>query len=414
MAPADALPPTGVRRQIHRVGVIGGGATGAAIAVEFAIHKRHVVVCNRTDKSSAAAEARVAQALRLLVESGLISSIDRIAALDRIQHTTALADAVTNSDYIVEATPEDLAVKRQIFHAIDTLAAPDVLIASNTTGLPITAIASDCAHPHRTLTVHSYLPSYLIPLVDIVAGDHTALEAVDVARKLMTDLGKSPVVFTKDTLGTPGARLQAALIAEGFRIVADGLATPETVDQVITMGIGRRFGVSGVFDRLDIAGLDTVAAVFQQQQRPLPPVLAEKVATGELGAKTGKGFYRWRAEDITNFDHRETRHLAGHLHRDRSPGTAVRQPAASEVLFDPRLLDPFLAAALAEYQGCTPEQPPSCFAVLVGRWHEGSIRVEQAHFGANVRASDPSATAEFSDAVVPCFGDAYANPCRGF
>jgi 3-hydroxyacyl-CoA dehydrogenase len=409
---------TAVRSVIRRVAVIGGGAIGTGIAVEFALHGRQVSIYNRSTESADRAHARVGELLTPLVEVGLATGEQVRDALTRVNTTTSLDTAAAGADYVIEAVPEDPALKRQVLAALDAIIEPDVVLASATTALPVTELTADCHHRHRVLATHYSLPAHLIPVVAVVPGEHTSSEAIKVVNTLLTELGKSPVVFDEDRPGTVGPRLQTALVGEALRLVSEGVADPLTIDQMITGGIGRRLGISGVFDRLDLAGLDTVAAVLARQGRPVPRLIADKVAAGHLGRKSGQGFYPWPATRAAEYDRLETKHLAAHLLRDRRTprqGPAVGTGSAGyPVVVEPGALDDFLAAALDEYETCTPMRPPRCFAVLVGTIGDASIRVRQVHFAESTRAEDPSANAEWSETIVPCFGSAYANDRRGF
>ncbi len=399
-----------MRSAVGHVAVIGGGAIGTGVALEFALHGRQVRVLTRSPESADRAYHRIRELVARLVEVRLTTGEQARAALDAITTTTELADAAADADYVVEAVPEDPAVKRRVLAALDAITGRDVVLATTTTGLPVTELAADCRHPQRVLATHYSLPAHLVPVVTVVPGRHTSPDAIKVVSALLAELGKSPVVLDDDRPGGIGPRLQTALVGEALRLVAEGVADPATIDHVLTGGIGRRLGVSGVFDRLDLAGLDTVAAVLTRQGRPVPPLIADKVAAGHLGRKSGQGFYAWPPAHATAYDVLETRHLASYLLRDKESTPAVVRP----VLVDPGALDDFLAAALHEYAGCTPQRPPRCFAVLVGTVDGDAVRVRRSHFAESVRADDPCAGAEWSSAIVPCFGSAYANDHRGF
>jgi 3-hydroxybutyryl-CoA dehydrogenase len=305
-------------RQIHNVGIIGGGAMGCGIALEFALAGRTVTLFNTRLETSQRAHERMERDLTLLLEFGLVTAAQASAALSRILRTTVLAEAISGQDYLSENVPEDLALKQQVFQEMDQLAPPEVLLTSNTAALSVTALALRCTHPERVLSVHYYLPAHLIPLVDVIPGEKTAPEALQAARRLMEALGKEPVVFARDVPGSVGPRLQAALVGEALRLVQEGVATPEMVDRVLTQSVGRRLGVTGIFDRLDLAGLDTVVAILRGAGRPVPPLLAEKVERGELGLKSGRGFYVWTPEATTAFEERVARHLIEQLRKDRA------------------------------------------------------------------------------------------------
>ena len=249
------------------------------------------------------------------------------SALGRIHPTTVLAEAVADQDFVIESIPENLALKQQLFRELDGLASPGTPLASNTTALSVTAIARDCARPERVLSAHYYLPAHLVPLVDVIPGEKTAPEVIETTRRLLEEVGKSPVVFERDVPGSVGPRLQQALIGEALRLVQEGVATPEMVDRAITQGIGRRLGVTGIFDRLDLVGLDLVAAIMRGSGRPVPPVIEQKVERGELGLKSGQGFYSWTPEATAAFEERVARHLISQLREERAAGR-LRTPSA--------------------------------------------------------------------------------------
>ncbi|NPC69557.1 3-hydroxyacyl-CoA dehydrogenase family protein [Corallococcus exiguus] len=307
-------------KRLMRIGVVGGGAMGCGIALELAIAGRQVVLFNRQAESSEAARVKLERDAALLVETGMLGAEQRTTALARIHRTTVLAEAAVVQDLVIESIPEDLALKQQLFKELDRLASPDTLLATNTTALSVTAIARDCAHPERVLSAHYYLPAHLVPLVDVIPGEKTSPDAVETVRRFLEELGKSPVVFAKDVPGSVGPRLQQALIGEAFRIVQEGVATPEMVDRVLTQGIGRRLGASGIFDRLDLVGLDFIIGVLRGSGRPVPPVLTQKVDQGELGLKTGQGFYPWTPDSAAAFEERMARHLITQLREDRAAG----------------------------------------------------------------------------------------------
>ncbi|HYH98759.1 3-hydroxyacyl-CoA dehydrogenase family protein [Hyalangium sp.] len=317
-------------RQIQNVGIIGGGVMGCGIALEFALAGRTVTLFNTRPETSQRVHGRIERDLTLLLESGLVTAAQASAALARLRRTTVLAEAISGQDYLSENVPEDLALKQQVFQEMDRLAPPDVLLTSNTSALSVTALALRCTHPERVLSVHYYQPAHLIPLVDVIPGERTAPEALQAARRLMEALGKEPVVFARDVPGSVGPRLQAALVGEALRIVQEGVATPEMVDRILTQSVGRRLGVTGIFERLDLAGLDTVVAILRGAGRPVPSLLAEKMERGELGLKSGRGFYVWTPEAIAAFEERVARHLSEQLRKDRARGQLPTPPAEEE------------------------------------------------------------------------------------
>lgn len=393
-----------VREDIRRVGVVGGGAMGTGIAVDFAVAGREVVVLERTERSGAGALMRIRRDLDLMVDTGMLDQASADAAMGRVRPTTSIEEVV-DVDHIVEAVPEDLPLKRKVFAELDERASPDVLLATNTSALKVSSIAAGCRHPQRVLATHYYLPAHLVPLVDVVAGERTSREATDRACRLLTEVGKSPVLFEADLGATVGPRIQMAMIAEAIRLVSEGAADPLTIDRVIVEGIGRRLGVTGVFDRLDLGGLDILVAALRAQDRPVPKIVADKVDNGHLGRKSGRGFYEWSPERAAAFDDKVARHLIAQLRP---------QPCRPAVLLDGGILRSFVDAAIEEYQACTPDQPPRCFALLVGERSADAIHVRRLDFVRNVHGDDPRVNAEFAERIAPCFGSAYANKRRGF
>ncbi|GGQ58917.1 3-hydroxyacyl-CoA dehydrogenase NAD-binding domain-containing protein [Couchioplanes azureus] len=399
------------RYPVRTVGVVGGGGMGSGIALTYALAGHDVVVVQRSPQGCAATRSRLSGLARQLVRAGSPDAGRMSTVLGRIRTTTDLAELAV-ADYVVEAVPEDLAVKRQVHAALDEIAAPDVIVASASTAIPVDVLAQDCKHVERILGTRFYLPAPLVPLVDVVRGERTGEAAVEVATLLLAGAGKRPVTFDRHAAGTVGPRLQTALIDEALRIVGEGLVPPETVDRVLTLGVGRRFGVTGVFDRLDFAGLDTVAATLRSLGRPVPAPIEERVRQGRLGVKTGAGFYPWTDERVCAVEEALARQLIAQAAQDRAPAPAAGRSQA--VVVDPAVLRPFLDAALAAYRACTPEEPPGCFALLVGRIEPDRMVVERAVLARNVRGTDQAAAGEYESTIVPCFGEAYGNRRRGF
>jgi 3-hydroxybutyryl-CoA dehydrogenase len=207
-------------------------------------------------------------------------------------------------DLVIESAPEDMELKQQLFARMDALARPEAILASNTSGLSITQIASRCRHPERVLTTHFWNPPHLMPLVEIVRGAQTADDVVASVRQLLLDCGKTPVLVKKDRPGQLGNRLQHALWREALYIVAEGIADPEEVDLAAKTGFGLRLPVYGIFEHMDAVGLELAFAVLDYVARDLcsepraPAILPEMIRQGRLGARSGRGFYDWSQRDF--------------------------------------------------------------------------------------------------------------------
>ena len=279
--------------------VLGTGMMGPGIALTLALGGLPTTLVSRTLQG---AENGLAKARWLgagLASSGLAAAADTDRALALIAASADLDAAAASSGLVVESLPEDMEFKQQLFARLDAVVRPETVLASNTSGLSITAIASRCARPERVLTTHFWNPPHLMPLVEIVQGERTANHVVESVRALLAACGKTPVVVKKDRPGQLGNRLQMALVREAAHIVAEGIADVEAVDTVARNGFGLRLPAYGIFEHQDIAGLDLGMAVLDYVARDLysepraPEIMREKVRRGDLGARTGKGFYDW-------------------------------------------------------------------------------------------------------------------------
>jgi len=202
---------------------------------------------------------------------------------------------------------------------LNGLCGGETIIASNTSSFMPSRLAEAVSFPDRLLVAHYFNPPYLIPLVEIVPGPDTSNETVMTMVGLLQKVGKQPVVLRKEATGFVGNRLQFALFREALAIVAQGIADPAAVDQVVRFGFGRRLAAAGPFEVFDLAGLDTILAVATQifpeldtanpTGQPVPELLLRKVAEGDLGVKSGRGFHEWTAQKADELKSRLTRAL---------------------------------------------------------------------------------------------------------
>jgi 3-hydroxybutyryl-CoA dehydrogenase len=287
---------------IRRIAVIGAGIMGHGIAQEFAAAGFEVGLYDVDETRLREALTRIAANLERLETAGVVAPGAAGTAPTRIRLSTILSEATADADYVVEAAPEHLPLKRDLFAEFDRLCAPSTILASNTSTFTPSSLASATRRPDRVLVTHYFNPPFLVPLVEVVRGPQTSDATVATVVPLLKNIGKSPVVVQKEVPGFIGNRLQLALVREALSIVAQGLATPADVDLVVRTSLGRRWSVAGPFETSDAAGLDTVLAVAGQlfpaiESSPdVPALLHDMVARGELGLKSGKGFYDWSAE----------------------------------------------------------------------------------------------------------------------
>ena len=301
---------------------------GPGIALTLALGGVPATILSRTAEAAANGLEKARSQARFLAARGLaeVEAADRAETL--LAATDRFAETVGRVDLVVESLPEDLALKQRLFAQIDALASPDAVLASNTSGLSITAVAQGCSRPRRVLTTHFWNPPHLMPLVEIVMGAETAPQVAEDVRRLLAGCGKTPVLVRQDRPGQLGNRLQMALVREAANIVAEGIASAEDIDAVIQDGLGLRMPGYGILEHMDVAGLDLALHVMEYVVPDLfnepraPEYLREMVRRGDLGAKTGRGFYDWSQKSADEVRARRDEFLVEVLRyrRDRAAG----------------------------------------------------------------------------------------------
>ena len=286
----------------ENIAVVGAGLMGHGIAQIFAIQGHAVSLMDLQDGLLSNAIENIRANLSMMAQKQIVSAAEIEPAIQRIQTTTDLKKAVSGAQFVVEAVLEKLELKQEIFQDLDSLSAPDAVLATNTSVISITQIAQKSKNRHRIVGTHFWNPPYLIPLVEVVRGDETAPEVVEKTYALLQRVGKHPVRVHRDVPGFVGNRLQHALWREAISIVAHGIADAATVDECIKFGFGLRLPQLGPMENIDMVGTDLTLAIHDyilQHLENAPessPILAEKVARGELGFKTGQGFQKWSPE----------------------------------------------------------------------------------------------------------------------
>ena len=244
-------------------------------------------------------------------------NLPNASALALLTPVPSLPDAVGQADLVIEAAPEELAVKQRIFADLDAAAPAGAVLASNTSALPIREITRQVRGQHRVIGTHFWNPPYLVPLVEVVQAGASDPALVQWAIGLLDRVGMKPVHVAADVPGFVGNRLQHALKREAIALVADGICTAETVDTVTRYGFGARLGIVGPLEQSDLSGLELTLAIHQTlmpalDNTPVPhPLLVEKVRNGETGAAAGRGFRHWRPGEAQARQEEITRELAG-------------------------------------------------------------------------------------------------------
>ncbi|MGE3267682.1 MAG: 3-hydroxyacyl-CoA dehydrogenase family protein [Chloroflexota bacterium] len=286
-----------------QIAVLGTGQMGPGIAARLALAGHQVILYGRSRASIERGLAGAQHVLALLRDGQVVSPDAADTARARLSATTSLAEAVRPARIVFESVVEDVAVKAALFAEVERHTGADTIIASNTSGLPITQIVAQMQLRGRGLTSHFWNPGYLMPLVEIVRSQWSTDAAVEQLRGVLQAAGWAPVVLTKDVPGQLGNRLQHAVYREAFHILAEGIASVEDIDLAIKNGPGLRWPVYGLFEHADMIGLDMQHAIDSYLFADLgaaqtsPPVLTERVERGDLGVKSGRGFYDWSSKD---------------------------------------------------------------------------------------------------------------------
>jgi 3-hydroxypropionate dehydrogenase (NADP+) len=243
-----------MRTSIKPVACVGAGLIGQGWATLFAANGYDVILQDLNEDRLENATAQVNLNLMFLENNGRLQKGQTAVACKRIRTMLNLADAVKHADYIQESVPDNYAAKKEVFKEMDTAAAADAIFASSSSGLMMTEIQKEVTQPQRCVLTHPFLPVHLIPLVEIVGGEQTAPETVDITVALMEKLGKTPVRLRKEVSGYIVNRLQAAILREAIDMVASGVANAEEIDRAFCTGMGMRDPFIGPCLRAYLAG----------------------------------------------------------------------------------------------------------------------------------------------------------------
>ncbi|MEM1586732.1 MAG: 3-hydroxyacyl-CoA dehydrogenase family protein [Candidatus Bathyarchaeia archaeon] len=285
--------------EIKKVAVIGAGLMGHGIAqVAAQVAKFDVVMLSRSTSTLNKAMAMIKDSLQKFHKKGLLTEDQVKETLNRI-HFMQLSDldkAISDADLIIETIAEDIQSKKEIFSQVDKIAKPEAILATNTSSLSITELASSISSPERFCGMHFFNPPQIMRLVEIIRGARTSEETIKTVAEVARRMGKEPVIVKKDCVGFIVNRILMAALNEALHILWEDIAERDDIDKACELGLNWPMGPLKL---LDYIGLDTALAILEVLEGELDPrfrpspLLRQMVRAGFLGKKTGRGFYEW-------------------------------------------------------------------------------------------------------------------------
>jgi 3-hydroxybutyryl-CoA dehydrogenase len=276
--------------------VVGAGIMGAGVGQLCAQQGYEVMVVDISDEIVEKARAKVTAGLSRRVEKGKIAQEDMDSVLSRMSWATGL-ELAKDSDFVVEAVSENMDVKKELFKTLDSVCSPETILASNTTALSISEIASSTSRPDKVVGMHFFNPAVIMKLVEIIRGDNTSDETIQTAKEFAESLGKVPITTAKEAPAGIVSRVLAGLLNEAAVVYADGIASAEDIDEAMKLGAGLPMGPLALIDMigLDIhlAKMETLYGKLNDERYKPPEIIRKMIAEGKLGKKSGEGFYKY-------------------------------------------------------------------------------------------------------------------------
>lgn len=281
---------------IKRPFVLGTGIMGAGIGQLCAQKGYDVDLVDISNEILDKARAKVQKGMERRIEKGKITQEDMDSVLSRM-HWSIDIEKAANSDFVFEAVLENMDLKKEIFGKFAAICSPETILATNTTALSISQIASAATHPERVIGMHFFNPAVIMKLVEIIRGDETSDATVEKAKAFAEKLGKVPIATFKEAPAGIVSRVLAGLLNEAAVVYADGIASPQNIDDAMKLGAGLPMGPLALIDMigLDIhlAKMETLYAKLKDERYRPPEIIKDMVAQGKLGKKTGEGFYKY-------------------------------------------------------------------------------------------------------------------------
>lgn len=297
---------------IKRVAIIGLGTMGPGMAARVARGGIDVAAYDVSPEAIERAGAALAQADGVLDALGLELPA---GGAGKIRLTDDIFEAVTGADLVIENVPENEAIKAEVYGQIEGLIGPDTIVASDTSGIPITQLQAHISNPSRMVGMHWSNPPHIVPMIEVIRGERTAPETVETIRDFIRSLGLLPVLLKKDVPGFVENRVLYALLREVVDLVERDVIDPEDIDTCVSWGIGYKLAVVGPMALLDMAGMDiyhSVSSFLNEDlcdRKDVSPLVRDQIAKGKLGIKSGEGLYSYTPESIAELQPERARKL---------------------------------------------------------------------------------------------------------
>ena len=282
--------------EIKKPFVLGAGIMGAGIGQLCAQKGYEVFVTDVSEEIIGKAKEKVTRGLQRRIEKGKITQEDMDSVLSRMNWSTDL-NIARESNFVIEAVFENLDLKKEIFKNLDSICSPETILATNTTALSVSEIASATQRPDKVIGMHFFNPAVIMKLVEIIRGDETSEETIKTTKMFAESLGKVPIATFKEAPAGIVSRVLAGMLNEAATVFADGIADVQDIDEAMKLGAGLPMGPLALIDMigLDIhlVKMQTLYKKLKDERYKPPEIIKEMVAAGKLGKKTGEGFYKY-------------------------------------------------------------------------------------------------------------------------
>lgn len=302
-------------RAVKKVAVVGAGTMGPGMAATFARHGFDTTLFDVKPEQLEKAKGTVDFVYTILTNGGFMTAEEANAGRRRITYSGELREAVSGADFVVETVPEKKEIKQEVYQQIEEHVADDVIIATNTSGIPVTEIAEVTRVPGRVVGMHWSNPPHLIPVIEVIRGKATTDETAQATVAIVEQIGMVPAMVDKDIAGFVENRILYAIMREALHLLDEGVASAEAIDTITKWGIGYKLAVIGPLELLDVAGLDIYTSVASYLNKDLnassgiSSTVTSKVTEGKLGIKTQGGLFEYTPEKIQELQQKRGRKL---------------------------------------------------------------------------------------------------------